>query len=353
MTKYSGTVEWNGKLRGDNRCLQIVLIAGLVFLLGCLLVVIVHMAAAIADLSHRLDNMEGRLDSDRFTPDLDRVNLNSPAVKGQGKDYTFTTATNKALADIPGWSNQSTLRRKRDGHETTLSELIRGLQEKADSLLGLVIGATPVPRKEKAAFWRRNSTDPCETHQCQNNATCNATEDGYTCACTEGWRGTYCQQKQRVNQWKKYGRQLVMIALLSVHIPARTDTSVRRGATAMVKVTESATFTQWRDITERRFELQNGQLEIKEPGKYFIYSQVDFYIANLETDTKYSIKKFTEPQLTCVSPMVGMPPRHTCYTAGVLDLESGDKLVLSVVCTECYVLTYDDTTFWGAIKLSC
>ncbi|XP_078620641.1 uncharacterized protein LOC144887345 [Branchiostoma floridae x Branchiostoma japonicum] len=204
--------------------------------------------------------------------------------------------------------------------------------------------------------WRgeycQQKMDPCERHQCQNNATCRANKDGYKCSCTEGWRGKYCQRKRRNNQWKKYGSQLAMIPLLSVHIPARTDTSVRRGATAMVKVIESATFTQWRDITERRFRLHNGYLEIKEPGKYLIYSQVDFYNASLKMDAKYSIKKSTEPQLTCVTPLVGWPPRHTCYTAGVLDLESGDKLVLSVACTECYVLTYDDTTFWGAIKLS-
>ncbi|XP_078701560.1 uncharacterized protein LOC144927752 [Branchiostoma floridae x Branchiostoma belcheri] len=200
--------------------------------------------------------------------------------------------------------------------------------------------------------------DQCETHLCQNNATCRTWRDGYTCMCTKDWYGKYCQH----NIWQKmrrirHGKTSGMISLLSVHIPAKTDMTTSAGAVEM----STGPFTHWHDITEGRFGLQDGQLEIKESGKYFVYGQVDFdkedpkahtLQAKYSINKNHSINKFQDPQLSCVSPMIGNPPRHTCYTAGVLDLEAGDRIVLYVHCELCWIFTGDDTTFWGAIKLS-
>ncbi|KAI8482504.1 hypothetical protein Bbelb_397400 [Branchiostoma belcheri] len=145
--------------------------------------------------------------------------------------------------------------------------------------------------------------DQCETHLCQNNATCRTTRrDGYSCVCTKGWYGKYCQH----NMWQKMRK-------------------IRHG-----KNSGMARLKHWRDIPEGRFGLKDGQLEITEPGKYFVYAQ--------------------DPQLTCVSTMIGSPPRHTCYTAGVLDLEAGDRLVVYVQCKKCDIITDEDTTFWGAVS---
>ncbi|XP_066263462.1 very low-density lipoprotein receptor-like [Branchiostoma lanceolatum] len=187
--------------------------------------------------------------------------------------------------------------------------------------------------------------DQCKPHQCQNNATCRATEDGYTCDCTNGWRGTFCQKRQRqrgVRQGKNYG----LLSLLSVHIQARTDTTETAGS-----IPVTGNFTQWRDITETRFGLQYGQLMIKETGKYFIYSQVYFSGEKDDAVARYSIKKGGEVKLTCERPLTGVPPPLTCYTAGVLDLLRGDVLVLYVP-KRSLIDTAEDATFWGAVKLS-
>ncbi|XP_078620640.1 uncharacterized protein LOC144887344 [Branchiostoma floridae x Branchiostoma japonicum] len=201
--------------------------------------------------------------------------------------------------------------------------------------------------------WRgeycEHKIDPCESHQCQNSATCRANKDGYKCSCTEGWRGKYCQRK-RVRQEQRGMRQernYGLGTLLSVHIQARTDTTESAGA-----IPVTGNFTQWEDITETRFGLQNGQLEIKESGKYFIYGQVFFDKDEKDEKARYSIKKGGEVKLTCEAPLIGFPPHLTCYTAGVLDLQRGDILVLYVYGKDSWIITAEDATFWGAIKLS-
>ncbi|KAI8487788.1 hypothetical protein Bbelb_345260 [Branchiostoma belcheri] len=95
-------------------------------------------------------------------------------------------------------------------------------------------------------------------------------------------------------------------------------------------------FTQWTelDIKERKFELQNGQLKVKQPGRYFIYSQA------------------RESELACVTSLTDVPPYLTCYTAGILDLRRDDTLVLNVGLRPTWISTNGDATFWGAIKLS-
>ncbi|XP_035660781.1 low-density lipoprotein receptor-related protein-like [Branchiostoma floridae] len=201
--------------------------------------------------------------------------------------------------------------------------------------------------------WRgeycQHKIDPCESHQCQNSATCRANKDGYKCSCTKGWRGKYCQRK-RVRQEQRGMRQernYGLGTLLSVHIQARTDTTESAGA-----IPVTGNFTQWEDITETRFGLQNGQLEIKESGKYFIYGQVFFDKDEKDEKARYSIKKGGEVKLTCEAPLIGFPPHLTCYTAGVLDLQRGDILVLYVYGKDSWIITAEDATFWGAIKLS-
>ncbi|XP_078700797.1 scavenger receptor cysteine-rich domain-containing protein DMBT1-like [Branchiostoma floridae x Branchiostoma belcheri] len=193
--------------------------------------------------------------------------------------------------------------------------------------------------------------DRCEGHLCQNNATCRSNEDGYTCICPNSWRGKYCERKRALRgqqRRKRYG----LGSLLSVHIQAKTDTSETGGT-----IPVTGNFTQWRDITETGFGLQNGQLKIKEAGRYFIYSQV-YFGKELKHDhnavAKYSIKKGRHLLLTCERPLTGVPPPLTCYTAGVLDLKRDDTLVIYVHTTgsPATIDTAQDATFWGAIKLS-
>ncbi|XP_019617913.1 PREDICTED: uncharacterized protein LOC109465208 [Branchiostoma belcheri] len=113
-------------------------------------------------------------------------------------------------------------------------------------------------------------------------------------------------------------------------------------------------FTRWnKDIHEPRFGFEDGKLEILEPGKYFVYSQVEFTGDESDAGSKYSIYVGEDPYLTCMLPVYGDPPRHTCYTGGVLDLKYGAKVYVYVTTSKtCNIGTDVDSTFFGAIKLS-
>ncbi|KAI8487786.1 hypothetical protein Bbelb_345240 [Branchiostoma belcheri] len=159
------------------------------------------------------------------------------------------------------------------------------------------------------------AVDNCATHLCQNNAICRTNEDDYTCICTQGWYGEYCHKHHCDEHQCQHNA--------TCHANEDGYTCICTGG--------------W-----------EGEKKFGSPQQ-----QIDFALQDDDSPVKYSINKFKEAKLTCVSPMFGEKPRHTCYTAGVLDLEKGDRLVLSIQChATCWVFTYYDTTFWGAIKLS-
>ncbi|KAI8513781.1 Scrasp1p [Branchiostoma belcheri] len=162
----------------------------------------------------------------------------------------------------------------------------------------------------------------CETHLCQNSATCRTNENGYTCICTQGWHGEYCHKNHCDEHQCQHNA--------TCHANEDGYTCICTGGWEG-KHCQECTFTQWQDLTDRRFGLREGKLEIKESGKYFIYSQIDFALQDGYHPVKYSINKFEEAKLTCVSPMFGEKPRYTCYTAGVLNLEKGDRLLTTAM----------------------
>jgi hypothetical protein len=42
------------------------------------------------------------------------------------------------------------------------------------------------------SFTRFSDIDECLSNPCQNGATCNNEQNGYTCRCAGGWQGTNC-----------------------------------------------------------------------------------------------------------------------------------------------------------------
>eukprot|EP00058_Branchiostoma_floridae_P013069 XP_002598557.1 hypothetical protein BRAFLDRAFT_66948 [Branchiostoma floridae] len=299
MAKYNVKVEYgNENLTRGYRGLQFVL-AGLVFLLAFLVVVIVvvyvHLTAAIADLSHRVDTLEGRPDS---------LHDAAAHLNGMSEDNSEEGRAHKSLQDptknqaiiehIKGRSRRSDLKEKATGACASHEVQCRN---------GHCVNTAFVCDQDDdcgdGTDEENCGIDQCEAHICQNNATCRARKDGYTCICTKGWYGKYCQNS----------------------------------------------------ILQKISRMRHAKN----------YGMLDFDEAEYDDQVKYSIDKFQERQLSCVSPMIGSPPRHTCYTAGVLALQAGDRLVLSVHCKGrtvhgvtkgCWIYTDDDTTFWGAIKLS-
>ncbi|XP_066263463.1 uncharacterized protein [Branchiostoma lanceolatum] len=187
----------------------------------------------------------------------------------------------------------------------------------------------------------------CAAHHCENHATCFGSnqEEGYKCLCAPGFHGKHCEQSSHRRHQTTSGQA----SLLSVHIPARTD---ERTTSAMIPVKEGI-FTQWDYHQEPGFVFEGGHLGILEPGKYFVYSQVEFAGDEADAGSKYSIRVGETPFLSCTLPVEGIPPQYTCYTGGVLDLKYGDKVYIYVETKEtCNIGTEADRTYFGAIKLS-
>eukprot|EP00058_Branchiostoma_floridae_P013071 XP_002598559.1 hypothetical protein BRAFLDRAFT_66950 [Branchiostoma floridae] len=175
----------------------------------------------------------------------------------------------------------------------------------------------------------------CATNHCRNNAACVGSGEGYRCLCTTGFHGKHCEHGTH----RHHGAYSGQISLLSVHIPARTE----------------GIFTQWQwdNIPVPGFGFEGGQLEILEPGKYFVYSQVEFAGDEKDAGSKYSVRVGDTPYLSCMLPVEGVPPRYTCNTGGVLNLKTGDKVYIYVETSHtCNIGTDADRTYFGAIKLS-
>ncbi|XP_078701285.1 uncharacterized protein LOC144927613 isoform X2 [Branchiostoma floridae x Branchiostoma belcheri] len=136
MGKHDTTSSRDKTRRGGTQRLQLVL-AGTLCLVVCSLLmnvlVYVHLTAAITELSRRLAEVEGRQDSHRSTGDLHPLTGNNPDVKtttGQNEISRDPDNSYQSLVDVPGWSNQSALRRRRGINLHTLSEVYRAYEEK-------------------------------------------------------------------------------------------------------------------------------------------------------------------------------------------------------------------------------
>ncbi|XP_078701283.1 uncharacterized protein LOC144927612 isoform X2 [Branchiostoma floridae x Branchiostoma belcheri] len=401
MGKYNGDATDRNETQHDDKGRLRLVLAVTVCLFVCSLLmnvlVYVYLTAAIADqtatiadLSRRLGDVEGRQDSHRSTVDTHPLDVKTAT--GQNDDILRDTDNSyQSLPQLSVRLHGSSLRRKRSGSCFNEYEYLchNGFciptSWQCDGQNDCTDGSDEFPLNAKCypscrtyrcqnngtcvhkdgvytckctggwgGKYCHKKIDHCEGHRCQNDATCRSNEVGYTCICTEGWRGKYCHQKKRLlrGQQRRGRHAYGLGSLLSVHIQAETDTSETGGT-----IPVTGNFTQWRDITETGFGLQNGQLKIKEAGRYFIYSQV-YFGKELKHDhnavAKYSIKKGRHLLLTCERPLTGVPPPLTCYTAGVLDLKRDDTLVIYVHTTgsPATIDTAQDATFWGAIKLS-
>ncbi|KPP67802.1 BAFF protein-like [Scleropages formosus] len=106
-------------------------------------------------------------------------------------------------------------------------------------------------------------------------------------------------------------------------------------------------------------EESNNTILVKEEGFYFVYSQVYY------TDKTFAMGHFVirrkqnvvgdELQevilFRCIQTMNPIFPYNTCYTAGVVKLEVGDRVELLIPRQSANVSLDGDSTFLGAIKL--
>uniref|UniRef100_A0A8C1KZW1 Tumor necrosis factor ligand superfamily member 13B-like n=2 Tax=Cyprinus carpio TaxID=7962 RepID=A0A8C1KZW1_CYPCA len=112
-------------------------------------------------------------------------------------------------------------------------------------------------------------------------------------------------------------------------------------------------------------EEEQGTILVKEEGFFFIYSQLSFSQVYY-TDSTFAmghivirIKKNVvgdESQhvvlFRCIQSMNRVNHFNTCYTGGVVKLDSGDRLELLIPRTHANISLDGDSTFLGAIKLA-
>ncbi|XP_057661736.1 protein eiger [Diorhabda carinulata] len=103
---------------------------------------------------------------------------------------------------------------------------------------------------------------------------------------------------------------------------------------------------------EDHFNLNNGYLTIKNPGLYFIYSQV-YYLDEHDT-TGYKVMKNNQGILQCTLTVHSVERRlkgNTCFTAGVEYFAANDKLSIEDI-TEGMLSKFEvGKSFFGVIKL--
>nr|AXU05713.1 B cell activating factor [Myxocyprinus asiaticus] len=130
---------------------------------------------------------------------------------------------------------------------------------------------------------------------------------------------------------------------------------------------EICTAIPWQTGLKRgsALEEEQGTILVKEEGFFFIYSQLSFSQVYY-TDSTFAmghivirIKKNVvgdESQhvvlFRCIQSMNRVNHFNTCYTGGIVKLDSGDRLELLIPRTHANISLDGDSTFLGAIKLA-
>ncbi|KAI8487785.1 Galectin-3-binding protein [Branchiostoma belcheri] len=356
--KHDGNMGFTDESKQNLRFVWVVLVAFLV----ANGVVYVHLLVSNGELSARLRDVEEELYSYRLSgyhggeeshmPELGQNNdliHNQPPVKVQRRSYRTEPREEKTVIDAPVLINARLV----DGKTSNEGRLEVQMESgewgvvcddswdiKDADVACRQLGYTGAVHGTEHSFFGEGSGKIW-----LDDVICTGSESNLGECQHNGWGKHNCRQDEAVGvvcagtrRHHKAKFAHTQVSLLSVHILPRTE----------------GIFTRWeKDIHEPRFGFEDGKLEILEPGKYFVYSQVEFTGDESDAGSKYSIYVGGNPYLTCMLPVYGDPPRYTCYTGGVLDLKYGDKVYIYVTTSKtCNIATDMDSTFFGAIKLS-
>ncbi|XP_073768118.1 tumor necrosis factor ligand superfamily member 13B isoform X4 [Danio rerio] len=107
-------------------------------------------------------------------------------------------------------------------------------------------------------------------------------------------------------------------------------------------------------------EEEQGTILVKEEGFFFIYSQVyytdpTFAMGHIVIRIKKNVVGNESQHVVlfrCIQSMNRVNHYNTCYTGGVVKLDSGDKLDLLIPRANANISLEGDATFLGAIKLA-
>ncbi|XP_051259476.1 tumor necrosis factor ligand superfamily member 13B isoform X4 [Dicentrarchus labrax] len=107
-------------------------------------------------------------------------------------------------------------------------------------------------------------------------------------------------------------------------------------------------------------EVDGDTMLVREEGFYFVYSQVyymdsTFAMGHVVIRRKRNVvgNEYPNPVLfRCIQNMNPITPFNTCYTGGIVKLETGDHVELLIPRSSANVSLEGDSTFLGAIKLA-
>ncbi|KAJ8410570.1 hypothetical protein AAFF_G00194740 [Aldrovandia affinis] len=135
----------------------------------------------------------------------------------------------------------------------------------------------------------------------------------------------------------------------------------RRSLSPKVFLSEVHTAVPWQTALKRGTALEEDSdtILVNEEGFYFVYSQVyymdkTFAMGHIIIRRK---KNFVGNELQdvtlfrCIQNMNMLFPYNTCYTAGIVKLEAGDRVELLIPRKSAIISLDGDSTLFGAVKL--
>ncbi|KAK1797829.1 hypothetical protein P4O66_007947 [Electrophorus voltai] len=196
-----------------------------------------------------------------------------------------------------------------------------------------------------------------------------------------------CLQMMADSRRKPYqkgnGKELLIPALLRLKsADTRTGPSRRRAEVCLIFICRCAcarppefaldvhVAVPWQTGLKRGTALEGDQDDIlvREEGYYFIYSQVEHYdqpevfykdpkyaMGHIVLRTKQNVVGDESQHVVlfrCVQSMNAKVPYNTCFTGGIVKLESGDRVELLIPRSTANISLDGDSTFLGAVKLA-
>ncbi|KAJ8253179.1 hypothetical protein GJAV_G00209980 [Gymnothorax javanicus] len=135
----------------------------------------------------------------------------------------------------------------------------------------------------------------------------------------------------------------------------------QRSLTQKEFLSDSHTAIPWQPGLKRGCALQQDSdtILVNEEGFYFVYSQVyymdkTFAMGHIIIRRKTNVVGDELQNVTlfrCIQNMDAQFPYNTCYTAGVVKLEEGDRVELLIPRRTAKISFDGDSTFFGAVKL--
>lgn len=108
----------------------------------------------------------------------------------------------------------------------------------------------------------------------------------------------------------------------------------------------------WSGHFERHFRLSDGTLTVRESGIYFVYAQV-YYLDDHDVNG-FRVLVNDSPVLQCTVMSHGgpVPKSNTCFTGGLVDLQSGDSIVLRDLAAMRYSIFDQGKSFFGLFRVT-